>query len=749
MPNDILTKALEIAEAEYTLSPYRKRFIPIEDIARDPLKYGYKTLEHRASKARQSEFVADRRKITAVVAANRCLGEHQKIYNPVTNEYTKVSEITGEHYIYAFNGITKVIALAKKPFIKAKEDIYKVTFKNKQTLDVTLNHLILDVFGTYRPVSQLLHGASVCLNQSSLGRYLLIPFLSVQSFCQKAASSIYDYFVYSHQCDAQPHLLLSFDSSCLQQQSDAQEHSYCSCDTSSDLFYKEVYSHPCLFFGHLSILDALLHSLGQYAKSLFHGLSKESKLVGANKTFFQILLCLLAPLFLSIYAITQSAISLLIFLPFVNTSTSIIKHCKIDCNSNVWDFEVPRYNNYYIGGIVNHNSGKTESGAIKFIKNCLARKGTAWSLCPSYDLQKVGTQEKILDYLKPEQIVRKSYAVGTALKEIELINGTIISFKSYEQGREKLQSAKLITAWFDEEPSEEIYKEVYTRTVDMRGQIILTFTPLKGFTWSYEQIFNKIGDMVGCYSWGMADNPFIPLDEIEMLKGSLTWKQAQMRLYGKYMGSDTAVWQVFDRRLHINTEPMYDKNLPVDVTIDPGVVIAGVIFGQYQKVIIKGKMIDRFVIIDALELRDVGYSSMMRLIIAHMQKKGYFPGEYFSDPAVKQRQQSTRTGTSMLELIKLEFGVEFRFIKKLGIEESIEIVSSYMMNAKGEVRFYLDGEIPINDRGMTLAQRIENYVRDEDTHKPVDDDCIHCLDSLRYFVMNKIRNKLRGSFNQH
>ena len=401
-----------------------------------------------------------------------------------------------------------------------------------------------------------------------------------------------------------------------------------------------------------------------------------------------------------------------------------------------------------VAAILANRGGKTEAGAIKFINNCLARKGRAWSLCPSYDLQKAGTQEKILDYLKPEQIKRKAYAVGTALKEIELINGTLIEFKTYEQGREKLQSAKLITAWFDEEPSEDIYKEVYTRTVDMRGQIILSFTPLKGFTWSYDQIFNKIGDMVGCYSWGMADNPFIPLDEIEMLKGSLTWKQAQMRLFGKYMGSDTAVWQVFDRRIHI--KPLFDPNAPVYITVDFGVVTSAVLFGQHQKDLTKKKPIERFVLIDAMEMNDTGYATMMRLIFQRISQKGYSVGDWYCDPAGRQRQQGSKTGTSLLSLIKQEFGVTFSYIKRLGIEESVELVASYMMNANSEARFFLDSEIPVNDRGATLAQRIEGYVRDEETHKPIDDDIVtHLTDCVRYFIANRVRGGLRGRFSQH
>jgi hypothetical protein len=273
-----------------------------------------------------------------------------------------------------------------------------------------------------------------------------------------------------------------------------------------------------------------------------------------------------------------------------------------------------------------------------------------------------------------------------------------------------------------------------------------------GLTWTYERIFNRPDKDVLVLNWGMADNPFIPLEEIERMKADLSYKQAQMRLYGRYMGSETAVFQVFDRNMHINKTPMYNPNLPVDVTVDFGVVVSAALFGQLQKLVDPRtkKITERFVIVDAIEMNDTGYATMMRLIYQRISQKGYQLGDWFCDPAGRARQQGTRSGTSLLEMIKTEFGVEFSYIKKLSIEESIEVVSSYMLNAQGQARLFLDGEIIVNKSGATLAQRIENYRRDNDTHKPIDDDVVtHLIDCLRYFVMNKVRGKLRGQYFQH
>jgi phage terminase large subunit-like protein len=59
---------------------------------------------------------------------------------------------------------------------------------------------------------------------------------------------------------------------------------------------------------------------------------------------------------------------------------------------------------------------------------------------------------------------------------------SVLSFKSYEQGREKWQGETLQGLWFDEEPPLDIYTEGLTRTNATRGITMITFTPLQGMS---------------------------------------------------------------------------------------------------------------------------------------------------------------------------------------------------------------------------------------------------------------------------
>jgi phage terminase large subunit-like protein len=59
---------------------------------------------------------------------------------------------------------------------------------------------------------------------------------------------------------------------------------------------------------------------------------------------------------------------------------------------------------------------------------------------------------------------------------------SVLSFKSYEKGRQKWQGETLHGVWYDEEPPLDIYSEGLTRTNTTGGIAIVTFTPLQGMS---------------------------------------------------------------------------------------------------------------------------------------------------------------------------------------------------------------------------------------------------------------------------
>jgi phage terminase large subunit-like protein len=59
---------------------------------------------------------------------------------------------------------------------------------------------------------------------------------------------------------------------------------------------------------------------------------------------------------------------------------------------------------------------------------------------------------------------------------------SVLTFKSYEQGRESFQGSEKHVIWLDEECPKDVYVECLIRTMTTNGLVILTFTPLLGLT---------------------------------------------------------------------------------------------------------------------------------------------------------------------------------------------------------------------------------------------------------------------------
>jgi phage terminase large subunit-like protein len=69
---------------------------------------------------------------------------------------------------------------------------------------------------------------------------------------------------------------------------------------------------------------------------------------------------------------------------------------------------------------------------------------------------------------------------------------SLLTFKSYDQGRTKFQAETLDLVWLDEEPEQlEIYTEALTRTNNTNGLIFMTFTPLFGLSHVVRRFLNE------------------------------------------------------------------------------------------------------------------------------------------------------------------------------------------------------------------------------------------------------------------
>lgn len=153
-----------------------------------------------------------------------------------------------------------------------------------------------------------------------------------------------------------------------------------------------------------------------------------------------------------------------------------------------------------------------------------------------------------------------------------------LTCKSAEAGREKFQSASIDLAWIDEECEAEVFDEIYQRTVDCAGKILLTLTPLSDISsgvrspWVHDLYKDFLGGQKDvCFvQLSALDNPFIPEEEKVKLKQKWAGHpEERARLYGDFIQRSGLVYPMWDTKVHF-IEPF---KLPQDwrriASIDP------------------------------------------------------------------------------------------------------------------------------------------------------------------------------------
>jgi len=177
-----------------------------------------------------------------------------------------------------------------------------------------------------------------------------------------------------------------------------------------------------------------------------------------------------------------------------------------------------------------------------------------WCACPSYDMQKETTQKKLERYLPADSIEHITYVKSGVWGEIRLKTGDKISFKSYEQGREKFQGAGKRLIWFDEEPPKDIWQECVVRAeAGVPLDIIMSMTPIKGMTWVYDDLFMQTGRSdLFISEAGWDDNPWLGEDQKDQMAANLSDEAIQVRRFGKFVQRVGLVCNWWDREKNLS-----------------------------------------------------------------------------------------------------------------------------------------------------------------------------------------------------
>lgn len=157
---------------------------------------------------------------------------------------------------------------------------------------------------------------------------------------------------------------------------------------------------------------------------------------------------------------------------------------------------------------------------------------------------------------KPSTMRGVTDAIDTV--HIRHVSGGIstLTFKSYEQGREKFQSKTLDFVYLDEEPDMEIYTECLARVSATGGIVYVTFTPLHGVTKLWQR-FNP-GQFATCLRVAMditdAKHFDDPKRRTELL-GQYPEHERASRIHGAPMQGTGLVFRVPEEQICEATIP--------------------------------------------------------------------------------------------------------------------------------------------------------------------------------------------------
>jgi phage terminase large subunit-like protein len=131
-----------------------------------------------------------------------------------------------------------------------------------------------------------------------------------------------------------------------------------------------------------------------------------------------------------------------------------------------------------------------------------------------------------------------------------------VNFKSYDQGWTKFQGTAPHVVWLDEEPDDYmIFSECQTRTLTVRGIVLVTFTPLRGVTEMVEHFQKGLkGSYVKGATWD--DAPHLSKEQKDELLSRYRAHERDARTKGIPMLGEGAVFTVSDEDIMVEAFPI-------------------------------------------------------------------------------------------------------------------------------------------------------------------------------------------------
>lgn len=256
-------------------------------------------------------------------------------------------------------------------------------------------------------------------------------------------------------------------------------------------------------------------------------------------------------------------------------------------------------------------------------------------------------------------------------------------------------------------------------------------TPLKGLTFVYGEIFlnERNSPEVWCEFMSWKDNPFLDKRETKLLESSLSEEQLESRRDGRFRSGTGLVYPEFDETVNVTDPFEVPREWYDTVSIDPG--LNNPLAALWFAADFDGNV---YAVAEHYEAgRDVAYhAEKIREISSRLgwETDGRGRVRALIDPAANQK--TLAAAKSVSELF-YEHGIAVNASVNKDIFSGIQRVKGYLRAADGKSRLYIFRNC------VNLVRELKSYWWGEGDRPVKKDD--HCLDALRYYLMNRPERK--------
>ena len=309
-------------------------------------------------------------------------------------------------------------------------------------------------------------------------------------------------------------------------------------------------------------------------------------------------------------------------------------------------------------------------------------------------------------------------------------------FANYTQEVRQLQGFKLDLAVFDEQPPDDFFSEIVTRTATTQGMILCSFTPLKGLNglvskfWNREEGYDYIRvswDDVPEYDlWG---EPFLLNTTRRQLERDYLPHEREARMQGRPIMGKGAVFQLRDwptyksGSIDFASMPNIQRVIALDLgLVNDKTVISLMYWDPYER----SAWLHKQIVVQGVE------EAIPTQYISHLLRP-----EVYGTPIVLPADASTpgrytMSSTSIRELFEqYELNVvDGAIMNPPDPQGRVTNHKSYGIN---QMRQMLEvGSLQVNENCVDFLREASNYYVDQQGRFSDPDDCI---DSARYAIL--------------